>query len=185
MKGWPCIYRFTMPVLNNAVSDVIFAIFSDTISLGKLESRETEKEKKQRERKMSDPTSITSIPFCLLFITNLSRVYAPFPFAVTSRTRPEKNTRRRGENVGELRVKDLVTVSHKSTTRNEIRQRRLFFVKSLYRRALKKLSTDICIKHSRRLRDVIPFNVIKRRDASIRMCKAHKIAQISENAKFL
>lgn len=29
-----------MPVLNNAVSDVIFAIFSDTISLGKLESRE-------------------------------------------------------------------------------------------------------------------------------------------------
>lgn len=77
MKEWPCIYRFTMPVLNNAVSDVIFAIFSDTISLGKLESRETEREKK-RERKMPDSTSITSIPFCLLLITNLSSISFSF-----------------------------------------------------------------------------------------------------------
>lgn len=62
-----------MPVLNNAVSDVIFAIFSDTISLGKLESHEM-----KRERKVPDPTSITSIPFCLLFITNLSSIYSFF-----------------------------------------------------------------------------------------------------------
>lgn len=70
------IYRFTAPVLNNAVSDVIFAIFSDTISRGKLESREAEREreKEKRRKRYPTPTSITSIPFCLLFITNLSSI---------------------------------------------------------------------------------------------------------------
>lgn len=75
MKGRPCIYRFTEPVLNNAVSDVIFAIFSDTISRGKLGPRETKKEIQRGEEREKEKdarlTSITSIPFCLLFITNL------------------------------------------------------------------------------------------------------------------
>lgn len=171
MKEWPCIYRFTMPVLNNAVSDVIFAIFSDTISLGKLESRETEREK-ERERKMPDPTSITSIPFCLLLITNLSSIsFSSFSFRGHRESKTGKEYWRRWEKVGE-RERWIVSSSFLTNRRLEMRfdSGDFFFCKSLYRGALEKLSTVICIKRSRRFRDVISFNVIKCRDASARMC---------------
>lgn len=65
MKGRPCIYRFTEPVLNNAVSDVIFAIFSDTISRGKLGPHETKKESKREGESSTHLNYIDSFLFAL------------------------------------------------------------------------------------------------------------------------
>lgn len=147
MKGWPCIYRFTMPVLNNAVSDVIFAIFSDTISLRKLESHETEKAK---EREKDVRPHLNYIDSFLFALYNQSLEYMLLFLSRSPRYRNWKRILKEMRKGRRARVKDrLVTVSHNRRLEMRFDSGNFFFCKSLYCDALKKLSADICIKRSR------------------------------------
>jgi hypothetical protein len=62
-------------VLNNAVSDVIFAIFLDTIFHGKLESHETKGRKRKRDREKDVRLYLNYIDSFLFALYNQSLEY--------------------------------------------------------------------------------------------------------------
>jgi len=144
-------------VLNNAVSDVIFAIFWIQFFVESSSPMRDER-KKKTEKKMSGSNSITSILFCLLFITNLSSIRS---FSFRGHCESEKR-------VGRARWKKLVNARIASAfftnqrSGNEIRWRS-DFINSYMSRRDRKTFNRLCKIF---VNNVIPFNMIECCDAS-------------------
>lgn len=154
MKGRLCVY-IDLPcqcwIMQSLTWSLPFSRIQFLVESSSLARR------REKEKKIPDSTSITSIPFCLLFITNLSSIRS-FSFRGHQHERGTKKEwrsaqdRRGGQTESEDRcfsqISDWKWDSIAETFINPYA-------------VMQWRETDIYIKLSQRSRNVIPFNVIK------------------------